>query len=198
MAQVLKEKVRRQILRSARDVLIKKGYTGCTMRQIAEGTNITVGNLYRYFDSKAAIYQEIANTVIDKIDAVVVAESGGSISIKSRQNNKKFIPSKETFKRIENGIVNLVPVLVKQYRKEIIILLHTSNEKNATPDVIDLTAWAGKNLDSLYNSSGIGQYIAAGALYTIEQILTQEKDVERATEQIIFVIRLLAAKGEAR
>ncbi len=198
MAQVLKEEVRRQILDSARDILIKKGYAGCTMRQIAEGTNITVGNLYRYFDSKAAIYEQIASTVIDKIDAVIIAESSGTISLKSHNNSTVAKADKATFKRIENGIIDIVPLLVKKYKKEVIILLHTSNEKNVSRNVVDLAAWAGQNLDFIYGTSGIGQYLAAAALYAIEQILTTEKDVDQAVEKIIFIIKLLAMKGDIK
>ncbi len=196
MAQVLKPSVRRQILKSARAALLKSGYNGCTMRQIAQGTNITVGNLYRYFDSKAAIYKEIVNAVIDQIDAVLVGQSGGLISLKQQSSFGAMRPSRATLQSIENGIVELVPLLVKKYRQEIIILLQTTNQSKDNFGVVDLPTWVGGNLDYLYGTAGTGQYVAAAALYAIEQILTDERDDASAIDKTIFVIQLLAAKGD--
>ncbi len=194
MAQVLKENVRRQILRSAREVLIKKGYKGCTMREIADGTNITVGNLYRYFNSKTAIYDEIVNTIIDKVDAVMLSESGGVVSLKS---NNQVLPEypQMTFKRIEEGIIKLVPILVKNYKKEAIILLHASNEKQVKSSRVDLVTWLGNNLNYIYGMPGIGRYVAASVLYAIEKILIEEKNEAIAIEQITFMIKLMMMKG---
>ena len=60
MAQVLKEEVRSRIIASAKKELLKKGYKDASMREIAKGADLTVGNLYRYFDSK----EELVNTII--------------------------------------------------------------------------------------------------------------------------------------
>ncbi len=194
MAQVLKENIRRQILRSAREIFVKKGYKGCTMREIAEGTNITVGNLYRYFSSKAAIYDEIVNAVIEQIDSVMRTESDNVVSIKTRDQALPQEPE-VIFKKIEEGIIKIVPIIIKDYKKEAIILLHASNEQNTKFSKVDLVTWLGNNLNHIYDMTGIGRYVAASILYAIEKILIEEKDEALAIDQIIFMIKLMMMKG---
>ncbi len=190
MAQVLKENIRRQILRSARETFVRKGYKGCTMREIADGTNITVGNLYRYFSSKSAIYNEIVDGVIEQIDTVIRAESDNTVSLKSGEQD---LPQKPEviFKKIEEGIIKLVPILIKDYKKEAIILLHASNEQNAKFGKVDLVTWLGNNLNYIYDMTGIGRYVAASILYSIEKILIEEKNEALAIDQVIFMIKLM-------
>jgi AcrR family transcriptional regulator len=55
MAQVKKSGVREAILEAAFDLFSRRGYTPTTMAHIAKDANMTVANIYVYFDSKLAI-----------------------------------------------------------------------------------------------------------------------------------------------
>lgn len=59
MAQIKKPEVREAILQAAFELFSRKGYTKTTMAQIARTANMTVANLYVYFDSKLLIFYEI-------------------------------------------------------------------------------------------------------------------------------------------
>lgn len=59
MAQIKKSGMREAILESAFDLFSRKGYTPTTMAEIARASNMTVANLYVYFDSKLSILYEI-------------------------------------------------------------------------------------------------------------------------------------------
>lgn len=57
----------RQICRGAMKIFRKKGFNATTMREIAEASQITIGNLYNYIDKKEDILFLIHNDVLDKI-----------------------------------------------------------------------------------------------------------------------------------
>ncbi len=198
MAQVLKESVRRQILRSARELLIKKGYKGCTMREIAEGTNITVGNLYRYFSSKKAIYDEIVNTVIDKIDAVIVEKSNGVFSLFGVQPKDLSESDLEKCSEVDAGILDLVPFLVKHHKKELLILFHSSNERSVKYGEFDLLETIGQRLDLMYGTEYIGKYILSGMFYAMEQVLVNEKDTDLAIAKISYIVKRMITESEIK
>ena len=81
MAQVLKEEVRSRIIASAKKELLKKGYKDASMREIAKGADLTVGNLYRYFDSKEELINTIIGTTLEKIDRFVKEKTNEGISL---------------------------------------------------------------------------------------------------------------------
>ena len=54
-----------QIMCAARDVLIRHGYQGLTMRAVAEECDISVGNLNYYYGSKADLLEDLLETVIE-------------------------------------------------------------------------------------------------------------------------------------
>lgn len=59
MAQIKKPEVREAIIQAAFELFSRKGYTRTTMAEIARTANMTVANLYVYFDSKLLIFYEI-------------------------------------------------------------------------------------------------------------------------------------------
>lgn len=56
MAQIKKPEVREAIIQAAFELFSRKGYTATTMAEIARTANMTVANLYVYFDSKLLIF----------------------------------------------------------------------------------------------------------------------------------------------
>lgn len=57
--QILKEKIKEDIIESARASFINEGYEKATLKDIADKADISVGNIYRYFKSKEEIMIEI-------------------------------------------------------------------------------------------------------------------------------------------
>ena len=54
MAQTLKDDVKARIIESAKEEFLENSYEKTSMRAIASKSNITVGNLYRYFKQGGA------------------------------------------------------------------------------------------------------------------------------------------------
>ncbi len=54
-----KEQRRNQILRTALDLFIKKGYAGTKISDIAQSADMSTGLLFHYFSSKENLYEEL-------------------------------------------------------------------------------------------------------------------------------------------
>ena len=66
--QVLKESVKKAILNGAILEFFEHGYQSANMRRIADSANITVGNIYRYFENKEALFNAVLSPAKRAID----------------------------------------------------------------------------------------------------------------------------------
>jgi len=64
--QYIKPEVRNRIMTSALQEFDEKGYTGASMRAIAEGAGTSLGNLYRYFQDKDDLYRSCLVPVLEQ------------------------------------------------------------------------------------------------------------------------------------
>jgi len=69
--QYQKEEVRARIFASALDEFEKYGYKDANMRRIAKSAQVATGNLYRYFESKNDIFDEIVKAVYSRISSFI-------------------------------------------------------------------------------------------------------------------------------
>jgi AcrR family transcriptional regulator len=79
--QVLKEDVREKIVHAALKVFRDSGYLSATMAQIAGEAGISTGNIYRYFSTKDALFEEVipfefAETVKSRLREVLSMANG--------------------------------------------------------------------------------------------------------------------------
>ena len=73
-ARISKEpEVRRQeILDTAMDVFMEKGYEAATMRDIAAAMHVVPGLCYRYFESKQVLYDAVVRQYVRDITAPMI------------------------------------------------------------------------------------------------------------------------------
>lgn len=109
MAQVLKDKCRLAIIDAAKKQFLEKGYKEASMRSIAKAANMTVGNLYRYFDSKEDISKYIVETTLNKLDEVITSLTKTNISVETRVFSAKFSEAqlREVFDNFSEKLVNI-------------------------------------------------------------------------------------------
>lgn len=69
--QVLKDEVREAILRAALKEFTENSYEDASMRHIAKSAEMTVGNIYRYFDSKDALFNALMEPVWKNVTKAV-------------------------------------------------------------------------------------------------------------------------------
>lgn len=63
--QYLKKEVRSKILDAAISEFLEQGYSDASIRNIAQTAGISLGNIYRYFTNKEALYLAVVNPVLD-------------------------------------------------------------------------------------------------------------------------------------
>ncbi|MBO4819016.1 MAG: TetR/AcrR family transcriptional regulator [Firmicutes bacterium] len=81
--QTLKDDVRERIVDSAKKEFLEKGIDKSSMRDIAAGSNMTVGNLYRYFKNKEELNNFIVGETLSEINKLVMEKSENTVSINS-------------------------------------------------------------------------------------------------------------------
>jgi AcrR family transcriptional regulator len=111
MPQVLKEEVKNRIISSAVKVFKKDNYRKASMNEIAKYADVSVGNIYRYFDNKKKLYDYIVKDIYKKLADVIhfCEESDSSTALK-----------------IENCIDEFVKLYGKD--KDVFIILINSDE----------------------------------------------------------------------
>ena len=53
---------------AARELFIKQGFHATSMRDISKGAEVSLGNLYNYYETKEAIFESIINQYVTVID----------------------------------------------------------------------------------------------------------------------------------
>jgi AcrR family transcriptional regulator len=112
--QVLKESVKKAILNGAIIEFFEHGYQNANMRRIADSAGITVGNIYRYFENKEALFNSVllpAQKAIDDLESF-----DKKLHITHIENQKEA-----------TQIVTYVMNVLRPYTKEIFIMIFNSN-----------------------------------------------------------------------
>lgn len=65
--QYLKDEVRNSIAEEALKEFMEKGYEGASIRSIAKKSNTSVGNIYKYFESKEDLYENLIGAVYHRL-----------------------------------------------------------------------------------------------------------------------------------
>src|ERR1700744_2190440 len=88
-----KENVREEILDTARDLFIKKGYNNVTIREIAHQIEYAPGTIYLYFKDKAEIAHTICADAFAKLRARLkaIADDGADPLDKLRRAGLAYV-----------------------------------------------------------------------------------------------------------
>ena len=129
MAQVLKENLRRDIIEAAKEEFLVYGYKDASMRRIAAKAHMTVGNLYRYFESKEDINMHIVVPTLEKINKVLKQLTTNKISFETRVFNVS-LSTGEIREKLDVMSEQLVDIYVESPQEFKILMLHSRlNEK---------------------------------------------------------------------
>lgn len=115
--QYQKEDVRNRIVESAKTEFLRVGYFRTSMLQISNKAHVPIGNLYRYFSSKASLFDAIVGTAKERIVESFMIGLGTTVDGSVSDVDYTSIINVATDNFLE---------LVKNYQKEIRILLEKS------------------------------------------------------------------------
>lgn len=124
MAQVLKDNIRNKIIEAAKAAFLEKGLDA-SMRDIASRANITVGNIYRYFDSKEEIISTIIHHPLLLLNEAVERASNYQISLEKSIDN--FDIRDANYKVALLSIADMLTDIYASYPDEMTILINDAN-----------------------------------------------------------------------
>lgn len=78
------DQYRRELLGKCFDLFAAKGYGAVTMRQIAQGLDVSTGTLYHYFPNKEALFCQLIEEQTQRDILVFLAEAGAAQSLPER------------------------------------------------------------------------------------------------------------------
>lgn len=115
--QILKEDIRERIIESARNEFLEKGFSKASMRIIAEKSGITVGNIYRYFEGKEALFNEMIQSAYEKILEIIRID----VNLELVEEDEKY------YKKLRESIINQILDIFDNYAKELMIIQKKSS-----------------------------------------------------------------------
>lgn len=144
MPQILKDDVKARIIASAKEEFLENSYEKSSMRSIASKSNITVGNLYRYFKNKEELSSFIVGPTLQKIQNLVLELTNNQIDIMHTEDiNLSTNQIRTMLDTLGDGLVDIY----QKHRVEVNILM-MRNEVN-----IRLTKWFAEAIAQIIASN---------------------------------------------
>ena len=133
MAQFLKEESRERIVDSARSEFLQHGYRNSSMRRIALRSNMTVGNLYRYFKNKEELIVAAVFPAYRELSELIRSLTGGRISLENREFPQGGL-SIEEIKQMISGLCTGFIGIYQRHQTEMRILMMRSDVNDRITD----------------------------------------------------------------
>lgn len=188
MAQTLKEDLRTAIIESAKQEFLEKGYKGASMRSIAKKSNMTVGNLYRYFKSKEDINLYIVAPTFKQIDAALKSISNNKMSMETRVFNLK--PDiNELNKMIDEFANKLVDIYENNKTEFNILILHSRLSEQIIEwfsNIVDSLISKSFVLEGMNNDRDTLARAYAESAYTGIKVLFRDADSEPSVLKVLL------------
>ncbi len=142
-----KRTLKEAIYRAAMNEFFENGYKDASMREIARQVNMTVGNLYCYYDSKADIFDALVKDVYEQIADYL--NNGTDLIIRSLGLDDPAF----------REVVRVAADLLDQYRRNVFILLNKSKGtkyENVKQDFVAIISANYRNIiESFEKSKGM-------------------------------------------
>lgn len=186
--QYLKDEVRNNITEKALQEFREKGYNGASIRSIAKNSDTSVGNIYKYFNGKDDIYENLIGSVYFKVMSCIEQFSQVKLD--------------ENAERVFYGLMGNIMDLVEDNSEELSILFNKSegsryeNCKSTFTDFITDTVTRMMNyklgLEGKSLQDNFKIYLLSCSLVnSISIILSEKKDSAEIKRQILDMIDIL-------
>jgi len=115
VAQYLKTDVQLGLVQAALRVFADRGYASASMKDIAAAAGVTTSNVYRYFENKAVLFDEVLPaTLVKRIEALIRARFAHA-----RGHDDIRQPAATAWRSVAAELA----ALAAQHRLELVILL---------------------------------------------------------------------------
>ena len=184
--QYLKNEIREKIISAALKEFKEYGYLEANMRSIARRSGITVGNIYRYFRSKDALFKEIMEPAKLELMDLLFADKQKGIHLQGYGYLFDI-----------DAIMNNVIRVLRKYTSELIIIIYKSKGskyENIKEEFVSLIEkrlaeelLSGYSIQDSINKNSAIAYVVAASL--VESIFIIVKKYDQDIEKIDFLVR---------
>lgn len=199
--QVLKDYVRGNIMSSARSEFLVKGYTKASMRDIAENAGITVGNIYRYYESKEYLFESIVEPTFSEM-----TELFHQIHIESHNER-----TRDTYIAFRDKFSSQLMKIFNENQEEMMILLKCAdgtrykNVRSQFSDIIEskvqhFVKEATHNKEADFDKRMISKVVSKSVVDGFTDMLVQNglKDFDKLEKDIKALIDLYFCNFDMR
>ncbi len=122
--QIKKDDTKSKIKESAKEIFFTTSYAGASMRDVASKCNMTVGNIYRYYENKEVLFDDIIKPTYDGIVKLIKVTDFIKPFIKGKSiDSEKAVYKSSKFK---NYLLDQISKLVANHAVELYILINNS------------------------------------------------------------------------
>ncbi len=89
--QIKKKEVQNKIYQGAMEVFRENGYRGATMKEISKKSKVPIGNIYRYYENKEILFDEIVFELYSTLKYNHMHEKLEPVSFECDQKPKVFL-----------------------------------------------------------------------------------------------------------
>lgn len=123
--QVKKGDNKERIKESAKEIFFAVPYKDASMRDVAAKSNMTVGNIYRYYENKEVLFDDILKNTHDGVVKLIKITDLVKIFIKKKTTADESMVVKSS--RFRTFLLNTIIKIVTSHSIELYILLNNSD-----------------------------------------------------------------------
>lgn len=185
MPQIQKESVRKRIMKEARAAFLVSGYQNTSMRQIAQKSEMTVGNLYRYFENKASLFGAIVDPFLTEIDKVLKETTQDWVGLHTSPEGI-FEVSGNGYREAVEKMIRFLVRTIRKHRVESILVLSKSQGYHYGDTIQDTVGWIYAIFEERERTKGapfnplFTKAIAKGFLESLIVMIQESKSDEEA------------------
>lgn len=135
------ERRKQQIINTAKEMFLEKGFQSTHIGQVCEKLDIARGTVYQYFSNKKEILFNLFNSVIEQIEDILDLEEMTELM---KKDPTKAAVEKKIIERISNSLTIIIrePIIIKLIFNEIdgIDAEISQNVYNAMKNIRDIMA----------------------------------------------------------
>lgn len=122
--QVKNDAIKTKIKSSAKQLFFVMSFKDASMRDVAKMSDMTVGNIYRYYENKEVLFEDIVGECYEKLKKLIKTTDMAKVFIKNKIGlNEKNVYKNSKFK---THMINIIADFVAEYRAELYILMNNS------------------------------------------------------------------------
>lgn len=183
--QTLKDEVKKRIDENALNLFMSKGYKGVSMRSIATISNMTVGNIYRYYKNKDELFVSLLEPSILAIEALL--------------GNQPQVASQVEFgEAFYTAIIDMFLQIHQQHSRELYVLVNGCEGSPLSEAVFRVTDLLSEKIASFeaynqqlqINKNFMGQVLAKSIIHNFIEILYHFDDDQARRAHMIHTAKI--------